>query len=96
MGNHLLCFMKRNEGKVNSVGRKKGSKSDARIKKVGAKLRKLRKSSGYSSYDSFAYEIGINRTQVGNYESGKDMLLSSFFKMLDGLSVTPQEFFKDF
>jgi hypothetical protein len=88
--------MKQNKAQPKKVGRRKKDSPDPRTKKVGTRLRKLRIEKGYGSYDALAYEIDIHRTQVGKYEAGNDMLLSSFFKMLDGLKITPEEFFKNF
>ncbi len=66
------------------------------LKKIGERLRKIRKEKGYSSPDKFAYEHGINRSQYGKYEAGsEDLRLSSLIKVLHKLGITLSEFFKD-
>ena len=39
------------------------------LKKIGQRLKSIRKSSGYSSPDKFAYDHNINRSQYGKYEA---------------------------
>ncbi|MFD2164525.1 helix-turn-helix domain-containing protein [Paradesertivirga mongoliensis] len=66
------------------------------LKKIGERLRKIRKEKGYSSPDKFAYEHGINRSQYGKYEAGsEDLRISSLIKVLNKLGVTLSEFFSD-
>lgn len=66
----------------------------AELKKIGERLREIRKEKGYSSPDKFAYEHGINRSQYGKYEAGtEDLRLSSLIKVLDKLGISLNEFF---
>jgi len=65
-------------------------------KKVGNRLKELRLKAGYASYESFAYENDISRTQYGKYESGANIQLNSLIKILKALDVSLAEFFKDF
>lgn len=65
------------------------------LKKIGLKLKKLRKAAGYKNSDEFAYDHDINRSQYGKYEAGaKDMRISSLLKTLNSLGITLEEFFK--
>lgn len=64
-------------------------------KKIGERVRLLRKQKGYTSYESFAYEHGFHRAQVGQIENGRDMRLSTLFKILQALQITPQDFFSE-
>ena len=66
------------------------------LKKIGRKLTRLRKASGYKNSDDFAYDHEINRSQYGKYEAGvKDMRISSLMKTVNALGITIEEFFKD-
>ncbi len=74
------------------------SESDPKVelKKIGERLREIRKEKGYSSPDKFAYEHGINRSQYGKYEAGtEDLRLSSLIKVLNKLGLSLNEFFKE-
>jgi len=65
------------------------------LKKIGERLRKIRKEKGYSSPDKFAYEHNINRSQYGKYEAGsEDLRISSLIKVLNKLGLTIEEFFQ--
>jgi hypothetical protein len=66
------------------------------LKKIGSKLVKLRKDSGYKNSDDFAYDHEINRSQYGKYEAGAmDMRVSSLLKTVNAHGLTLEQFFKD-
>ncbi|HEX8038923.1 MAG TPA: helix-turn-helix transcriptional regulator [Chryseosolibacter sp.] len=66
------------------------------LKKIGAKLKKIRKERGYHNGDDFAYDNEINRSQYGKYEAGaQDMRISSLLKTINSLGMTIEEFFSD-
>jgi transcriptional regulator with XRE-family HTH domain len=65
------------------------------IEKINDKIRRLREDTGISQ-ETFAHESGIDRTQWSKMERGVDMKLSSLYKALAALGVTPAEFFRDF
>jgi transcriptional regulator with XRE-family HTH domain len=66
------------------------------LKKIGAKLKKLRKEKGYKNSDDFAYDNEINRSQYGKYEAGaQDMRMSSLLKTINRMGLTLEEFFKE-
>ena len=66
------------------------------LKKIGTKLKKLRKENGYLNSDDFAYDNEINRSQYGKYEAGaQDMRISSLLKAVNSLGLTIEEFFRD-
>jgi transcriptional regulator with XRE-family HTH domain len=68
---------------------------DEVLKKMGAKMKKLRKDLGYENSDDFAYDSGINRSQYGKYEAGsQDMRISSLIKAINSLGLTMEDFFK--
>jgi transcriptional regulator with XRE-family HTH domain len=62
-------------------------------KKVGDRIRELRKQKGYKAYEDLAYEADIPRAQWGRYEKGANLKVNSLKKVLDALGVTPAEFF---
>ena len=66
---------------------------DKQLHQVGRRLKALRKAKGYSNYEQFAFEHNIGRAQYGRYEKGSDLRLSTFFKVLDALDISPAAFF---
>lgn len=66
------------------------------IKKVAERIKQLRIDSEYSSYETFAFDKEINRVQYWRVESGQNITLKTFFKILQIHNLTPEEFFKDF
>ncbi len=65
------------------------------LKKMGAKMSRLRKERGYTNHESFAYESGINRSQYGKYEAGSvDLRFSTLVKTINLLGLTLEDFFK--
>ncbi|ARS41933.1 transcriptional regulator [Sphingobacteriaceae bacterium GW460-11-11-14-LB5] len=78
------------------LSEKKHIKSpDIYLKKFGERVRALRIAKGYSSYDMFAYEHDINRSQWGRYETGKDVRLSSILQIVSVFDMTLEEFFSE-
>jgi transcriptional regulator with XRE-family HTH domain len=70
--------------------------TDEVLKKIGAKMKRLRKEMGYENSDDFSYDKGINRSQYGKYEAGsQDMRVSSLIKAINSLGVTVEDFFAD-
>ena len=65
----------------------------AEIKKLAERIRSLRLKKGYSSYENFAYDIGIHRAQYGRYEMGTDMQYTSLVKIAKAFDMTLEEFF---
>lgn len=70
-------------------------RQDERLKKVGAKLKELRKERGYASYEKFSYDYDLNRISYGKHEKGENMNLASLIEILDIYEITLSEFFKD-
>lgn len=66
------------------------------LKKIGAKLKRLRKAAGYKNSDDFAYDHNINRSQYGKYEAGaQDMQISSLVKTVNLFGLTLEKFFEE-
>ena len=63
------------------------------LNKIGKVLKNKRKAR--TTLESFSYEINISRSAMTRYESGGDMYLSTFLKLMHGLDIKPEDFFKD-
>ena len=67
---------------------------ESEIKKVAAHLKKLRVDSGYTSYETFAYDHELPRMQYWRMESGVNFRFSSLLVILKVHNLTLQEFAK--
>lgn len=65
------------------------------LKKLGERIKSLRISKGYSSYEYFAYEHNISRAQFGRYERGEDLRFSTLTKIIKAFDMTLEEFFSE-
>ena len=81
--------------KTPSKREKLDDKTDQEFRKLGDRIKQLRIKKGYTSYEIFAFENGINRAQFGRYERGEDLRYSSLLKVCDALGVTIKEFFSE-
>lgn len=66
------------------------------LKKLGERLKEYRIKAGYTSSEYFAYDHDISRTQYGKYEAGGNIQFSTLSKILKGLGISFEEFFKNF
>ncbi|NCU04872.1 MAG: helix-turn-helix transcriptional regulator [Chitinophagaceae bacterium] len=86
------------KGVKNSV-RKKASLGhfnyDDFYQKLSSRIKEVRKAKGFTSAENFAYDIEISRISMGKYESGNfnDIQMGTLLKIIDGLEMTPSEFF---
>lgn len=62
---------------------------------IANKLKKLRKKSGYSSYENFALDHGLDRKQYWRAEAGSNLTLKSLIKILKIHKVDFKSFFSD-
>lgn len=71
------------------------SSADAHyLKRFGARVRDLRKKAGYSQ-ESFALEVGLDRTYMGGVERGeRNLALLNIRKIALGLHITEAELFR--
>ncbi len=65
------------------------------MKKIGNRIRELRRQKGYTSYETFANEHDIHRVQWGRYEQGLDMYISTLIKITKLLGVSLTDFFRE-
>lgn len=68
---------------------------DEQIIKIATKLRQLRKSKGYKSYETFAFENDLNRVQYWRIESGQNITLKTLIKILSIHGISLSDFFHD-
>ncbi|HEY3402603.1 MAG TPA: helix-turn-helix transcriptional regulator [Ohtaekwangia sp.] len=68
---------------------------ETELKKLGDRIRSLRIARGYTSYEYFAYEHNIPRTQFGRYEKGEDLRYSSLLKVIAAFDLSIEEFFSE-
>lgn len=64
-----------------------------RMFEIGRTIKALRKER--MTLDNFAYETKISRSQLSKYEAGGGMLLSTLLKILHGLDITLEVFFRE-
>jgi len=72
---------------------KKKKKIDKNIKRLANRIKELRIEQGYTSYEQFAADKEIPRTQFGRYEVGEDMRFTSLVKVAKAFGLTLEEFF---
>jgi transcriptional regulator with XRE-family HTH domain len=61
---------------------------------LGQRIRELRIKQGFDSQDAFSEYLGLHRTVVGFWETGrKDLRLSTLVRVAEGLGVTLSELF---
>lgn len=71
-----------------------GKKQEAKLKAIGKRLRELRIEKGYSGYDHFAWENGLQRTTYLRMEQGQNFNMATFLLLLEIHDLTFEEFFK--
>jgi transcriptional regulator with XRE-family HTH domain len=65
-------------------------------KRVAQRIKSVRQLKGYPSYEVFAHQHDISRSQMNRYETGKgDLRLDSLLKVIRALDMTPAEFFSE-
>lgn len=60
---------------------------------IGQKLKALRIAKGYTSYENFAFDHGLNRANYGRYEKGSNSKISTLITILECHGLTLKEFF---
>ena len=68
---------------------------DLLLKKIGGKVRELRKKQ-HRNYEDWARENNINKVTLNRLERGEVVSTKNLFIILNHLNVSPGEFFKDF
>lgn len=65
------------------------------IGKIATKLKELRKSKGYRSYETFAFDNNLNRVQYWRIESGQNITMKTLITVLRIHNISLSDFFKD-
>jgi len=65
------------------------------LDRLGKRIKALRKQSGFSNYEQFAFQNDINRSQYGRYENGEDLRFSSLLRVLKALDISLEDFFAE-
>jgi hypothetical protein len=68
---------------------------ELKINQISKKLKEIRLSKGYSSYETFAFDNNLNRVQYWRIESGSNITLKTLIKVLDIHKISLEDFFKD-
>lgn len=64
-------------------------------KKLGNRIKTLRIQAGHLNYEKFAYQIGVGRILLRRAELGGNVRYSNLLKIINGLGVSPSEFFSE-
>ncbi len=62
---------------------------------ISEKIKEMRKSKGYKSYETFALDNDLDRKQYWRLENGSNMTLRSLIKILKIHNVSLKKFFTD-
>lgn len=69
---------------------------DHEKKKIGLRLKQVRKSMGYTSHETFAYKHGFDRAQYGKYEAGSsNITFGTLLKILNKMEMSLTAFFNN-
>ncbi|WP_433763650.1 helix-turn-helix domain-containing protein [Flavobacterium ginsenosidimutans] len=67
---------------------------ELKINQISKKLKEIRLSKGYTSYETFAFDHNLNRVQYWRIESGSNITLKTLIKVLDIHEISLEDFFK--
>lgn len=67
---------------------------DLKLKKIGERLRELRKKKGYNSYETFSYDFNLNKQTVQRAETGENIRMRTLITLLEIFEVSLEDFFK--
>ncbi|GGX07024.1 hypothetical protein GCM10007384_05640 [Aquimarina muelleri] len=66
-----------------------------RIKLIGERIKQLRFDAGYTSYETFAMDKGLDRKHYWRLEKGSNFTLSTLIRICDIHNISLKDFFKD-
>ena len=69
--------------------------AEDQVKKLGLRIRQLRKVAGYTSAETFANEKGFPRALYGKYENGKNIEFLTLIKLVNSFGISLKEFFDE-
>ena len=65
------------------------------LKKLGARIRSIRKKLGYKTAESAANDFGIQRSQFTRYEAGANLNYVTLILLLQKMGVSLKDFFSE-
>lgn len=68
---------------------------DKEYKKLGARIKQLRKDAGYTSAEEFAYKFLFPRSGYGQLEQGKNIEYATLIRILNCHGIGYLEFFSE-
>ena len=81
------------------MAKKKKAVTDAAIEKelhkIGVRLKNLRKATGVSRAELYAYEIDMASAQYTRYERGEDMYVSTLVRLIKEHKLSLKDFFSE-
>ncbi|WP_158797511.1 helix-turn-helix domain-containing protein [Pedobacter sp. L105] len=70
--------------------------NEKELKKIGQRIKHLRKAKGYTNPDKFSYDHNLNRSQYGKYEAGStNLTIGTLVTILNCFNITLSEFFNE-
>ncbi|WP_442267638.1 helix-turn-helix domain-containing protein [Tenacibaculum sp. ZS6-P6] len=72
-----------------------GIDNSKRITSIAERIKKLRIDAGYTSYENFALDKGLDRKQYWRLEKGQNFKIETLFRLLDIHQITLEDFFKE-
>jgi len=80
---------------MNTKKKFKALDTEDQMKKLGNRIRGLRKAKGYTSAETFAYENGFARAMYGRYENGKNIQFITLVRLANCFEIALDEFFSE-
>lgn len=69
--------------------------NDEIFRKIGARLKALRKAKGYDNYEKFANAHDLPRARYGKYERGVNLNMGTLLKILRAMEISLKDFFNE-
>ena len=76
------------------TGKKSQPKPEDVLKKIGLRLKEVRKAKGFKNYEHIAYELGMSRSQYWKYEAGGNIEMKTLLRILTLIDMPIKEFFE--
>jgi len=65
------------------------------LKRIGLRLKKIRKEKGYANYEHLAYELGMSRSAYWRIESGSNFEIKTLLRICRLLQLSLADFFQE-
>ena len=74
---------------------KKFDEKPLEIRLLAERIKQLRINAGYTSYENFAFDKEISRSQYNRYEKGENITFTTILRLCGLFEITIQEFFSE-